>query len=243
MAERTFMIGDWTFAPAANELRRGDERRRLEDRAARTLALLCARPGEPVAQEAIVAEVWNGRSQSPNSVPVVIGDLRRALDDDARRPRYIETVAKRGYRLIAPSTVRPPATSPASGRRWLPLAILLLIAAAVAGWLLTRPATDTVRVAEVVNATGDPAYDPLARATSELIVTTLDRRGVAVTRGEGGLGLEAKLVLWNGEPTVGLTATDASGAVRWSAMARGPAARIAPNVIAALDDFAVTLDR
>ena len=238
MAERTYSLGDWTFVPAANELRRGDERRRLEDRAARTLELLCARPGEPVAQEAIVAEVWNGRSQSPNSVPVVIGDLRRALDDDARRPRYIETVAKRGYRLIA-----SPAAAPAAPRRrWLPLAVLVLIAA-FAVWSLTRPAADAVQVADVINATGDPAYDPLARATSELIVTTLDRRGVAVTRGEGGLALETKLVLWNGQPTVGLTATDASGAVRWSAMARGPAAQIAPNVMAALDGFAATLDR
>ena len=242
MADRTYGIGDWTFAPAANELRRGDERRRLEDRAARTLELLCARPGEPVAPEAIVAEVWNGRSQSPNSLAVVIGDLRRALDDDARRPRYIETVAKRGYRLIAPP---PPAVPPPSApaRRWLPFAILLLLAAAVAGWWLARPAAEAVRVAEVVNATGDPAYDPLARATSELIVTTLDRRGVAVTRGESGLALEAKLILWNGQPTVGLTATDASGAVRWSAMARGPAAQIAPNVMTALDGFAATMAR
>ena len=239
MADRTYSIGDWTFAPAANELRRGDERRRLEDRAARTLELLCARPGEPVAHEAIVAEVWNGRSQSPNSLAVVIGDLRRALDDDARRPRYIETVAKRGYRLIAgPAAMPAPPT-----RRWLPFAVLLLLAAAAAGWWLMRPSVDAVQVAEVVNATGDPAYDPLARATSELIVTALDRRGVAVTRGEGGLALGARLVLWNGQPTVGLTATDASGAVRWSAMARGPADRIAPNVIAALDGFAATLNR
>lgn len=239
MADRTYGIGDWTFAPAANELRRGAERRRLEDRAARTLELLCARPGEPVAPEAIVAEVWNGRSQSPNSLAVVIGDLRRALDDDARRPRYIETVAKRGYRLIAPAP--PPSSAPT--RRWLPLAVLLLLAATLAGWWLTRPATEAVRVAEVVNATGDPAYDPLARATSELIVTTLVSQGVAVTRGEGGAVLEAKLILWNGQPTVGLTATDASGAVRWSAMARGPAARIAPNVMAALGDFSAALDR
>lgn len=239
MADRTYSIGDWTFAPAANELRRGDERRRLEDRAARTLELLCARPGEPVAQEAIMAEVWNGRSQSPNSLAVVIGDLRRALDDDARRPRYIETVAKRGYRLIAGPAATPAAPAP----RWLPLAVLLLLAAAIAGWWLTRPAVESVQVAEVVNATGDPAYDPLARATSELIVTALDRRGVAVTRGEGGLVLAAKLVLWNGQPAVGLTATDASGAVRWSAMARGPTDRIAPNVMAALDGFAGTLNR
>ena len=97
-----------------------------------------------------------------------------------------------------------------------------------------------MQLVEVVNATGDPAYDPLARATSELIVTTLSRRGVAVTRREAGLRLEAKLVLWNGEPTVGLIATEPAGAVHWSAMARGPADRIADNVVAALDDFART---
>ena len=238
MGERTFPIGDWVFAPAANELRRGGERRRLEDRAARTLELLCERPGEPVPQDVIVAAVWNGRSQSPNSVPVVIGDLRRALDDDARRPRYIETVAKRGYRLIAAGP--PESPEPPARRRWWLLAALALIAAAVLTWGPTRPAADAVQLVEVVNATGDPAYDPLARATSELIVTTLSRRGVAVARREAGLRLEAKLVLWNGEPTVGLIATEPAGAVHWSAMARGPADRIADNVVAALDDFART---
>ena len=81
-----------------------------------------------------------------------------------------------------------------------------------------RPAT-AVAVVDVVNETGNAAYDPLARATSELIVTDLTTRGLAVRRdGAGGLRLASKLVMWDGLPYLGMTSTDASGAVRWSAM-------------------------
>ena len=109
MASQHYRIGDWTFRAGENELVRGGERRRLEDRAARTLELLCRRAGEAVGQDEIIAEVWNGRSQSPNSIPVVIGQLRRALGDDARNPRFIETLPKRGYRLVSePETATAP---------------------------------------------------------------------------------------------------------------------------------------
>ena len=46
----SFRIGDWTFSPAANELHRGEARRKLEHRAARTLELLCRRRGSVVSQ-------------------------------------------------------------------------------------------------------------------------------------------------------------------------------------------------
>ena len=94
-------IGAWMFLPDSNELRSGESRRRIEDRAAHTLALLCRRRGQIVSQDEILAEVWNGRAISANSVPVLIKDIRKALGDDAREPRHIETVAKRGYRLLA----------------------------------------------------------------------------------------------------------------------------------------------
>lgn len=248
MTGTSYRIGDWTFHPAANELVRPGERRRLEDRAGRTLALLCAHGGEPVAQEAIVAEIWNGRSQSPNSLPVVIGQLRRALDDEARNPRFIETVPKRGYRLISE---RPPLAAPAAPgqvieplrrRRFGWAAVLLFALVLVAGLLVLRPAGSALAVSDVVNATGDPAYDPLARATSELIVAELSRRGIALRRraatgAEGETRLEAKLVLWSGQPTVSLAVANESGAVTWSAMARGPADAIPRNVARAIDEY------
>src|SRR5215217_1243145 len=94
-------IGGWEFSPSSGELRRRTDVRRLEPRAARALQLLCEANGAVVSQEQLIAEVWQGRALSDNSVAVVIGQLRRALDDDAREPRLIETIPKRGYRLRA----------------------------------------------------------------------------------------------------------------------------------------------
>lgn len=241
MASQQYRVGGWTFRAGENELLRDGERRRLEDRAARTLELLCRRAGEAVAQDEIIAEVWNGRSQSPNSIPVVIGQLRRALGDDARSPSFIETVPKRGYRLVA----QPDSEAPAPGRRRWPAAalLLLLLVAAGAAWLALRPPVPSLAVSDVANATGDPAHEPLARATSELIAAGLSRRGLVFRRGpprDGETRLEARLTLWTGEPTIGLTATGPDGAVRWSAMARGPAEKLPANVSRALDAFVET---
>ncbi len=238
MASRHYRIGGWTFRSGENELVRGGERRRLEDRAARTLELLCRRAGEAVGQDEIIAAVWNGRSQSPNSIPVVIGQLRRALDDDARSPRFIETLPKRGYRLIAQAEPEVPAAR----RSRRPMATLLLLFAIAAGaaWLALRPAAPALAVSDVVNATGDPAHDPLARATSELIAAGLSRRGLVFRRGaarDGEAQLAARLTLWTGEPTIGLTATGPDGTVRWSAMARGPAENLPASVERALHEF------
>jgi DNA-binding winged helix-turn-helix (wHTH) protein len=240
MASQHYRIGGWTFRAGENELVQGGERRRLEDRAARTLELLCRRAGEAVGQDEIIAQVWNGRSQSPNSIPVVIGQLRRALGDDARSPRFIETVPKRGYRLVAEGEADP---APRQRRPLAALGLLLFLIAAVAAWFPDRPAGPVLAVSDVVNATGDPAHEPLARATSELIAAGLSRRGVVFRRGaarESEIRLEARLTLWTGEPTIGFTATGPDGAVRWSAMARGPAEKLPANVHRALDTFVET---
>lgn len=238
MASQHYRIGGWTFRSGENELVKGGERRRLEDRAARTLELLCRRAGEAVGQDEIIARVWNGRSQSPNSIPVVIGQLRRALGDDARSPRFIETLPKRGYRLVA----EPDSAVGAPRRRWRPIANLLLMLLFAAGgtWMMLRPAAPALAVSDVVNATGDPAHEPLARATSELIAAGLSRRGLAFRRGparDGEARLAARLTLWTGEPTISLTATGPDGVVSWSAMARGPAEKLPANVERALDAF------
>lgn len=248
MASRHYRIGGWTFQAGENELVWGGERRRLEDRAARTLELLCSRAGEAVGQDEIIASVWNGRTQSPNSIPVVIGQLRRALGDDARSPRFIETLPKRGYRLVAGAEPDPEVQAPRPPRRWrraatLALAFLLLLIAAGSAWLDHRSAALPLAVGDVVDSTGDPAHGPLARATSELIATGLSRRGLIFRRGqarEGEAQLAARLTLWTGEPTISLTATGPDGSVLWSAMARGPAEKLPANVERALDAFVAT---
>lgn len=228
-------IGDWTFDPDANELRRGDDRRRLEHRAVRTLELLCSRPGQVVTSDEIVAHVWNGRAISANSVPVVISDLRQALEDDARNPRYIETVAKRGYRFLA----EPPADPPPDPRQYrlhpvliASVVLALALAAALAWALLGRADNAPVLVIErVQNATGDPAYQPLANASSAVLMAEAEQlSGVQVFRGTSprpdAVRLQAWLFIWKGSPAVMMSAQRAGGPVLWTGMTAGGEARI-----------------
>jgi DNA-binding winged helix-turn-helix (wHTH) protein len=232
-----FRIGDWTFSPAANELHRGEARRKLEHRAARTLELLCRRRGAIVSQEEIVREVWSGRSISANSVPVVISDLRQALGDDAREPRHIETVAKRGYRMLsagAADAAAPPSALPRQVRRPLAyaFAVFAAFAAAIAvAWIAfgARGASRIVIVSGVVNATGSARYQPLAAASGEVMLADAGRLpGVAVVRAGAGaaepadsVGLGARLILWSGRPTLMMSAQDKEGRMIWNGMTSG----------------------
>ena len=231
-------IGDWEFIESSGELRRRTEVRRLEPRAAKALHILCDANGDVVSQEQLIDEVWGGRALSDNSVAVVIGQLRKALDDDAREPRIIETIPKRGYRLRID---RSEAKAEPERRRTMVIlgAVLAILAAGLVGYLSLRTTVMQIAISDVANETGNAAYDPLARATSELIVTELGARGFAVRRsGEGDLALVPKLVMWDGMPFLGITATDRSGVVRWSLMANAMPGKVPPAVDRGLDDLA-----
>jgi DNA-binding winged helix-turn-helix (wHTH) protein len=231
-------IGGWEFSPASGELRRRTDLRRLEPRAARALQMLCEAAGDVVSHEQLIERVWQGRALSENSVAVVIGQLRKALDDDAREPKLIETIPKRGYRLHA--TAAAAAEAPARRRHFVSIAIAALaLVIAAAAWTFSRPAAPSIGMSDVTNATGNAAYDPLVRATSELIVADLGERGFAVRRDGGGdLRLASKLVMWDGSPYLGMTATDAKRVVRWSAMIAATEGKIPRGVAAELDGLA-----
>ena len=82
----------------------------------RPFAVLCAlarRPGSLLTKNALLDEVWEHRFVSESVLKTVIGKLRIALQDDARNPSVIETVARRGYRFIAAASVA--ADDPATG--------------------------------------------------------------------------------------------------------------------------------
>jgi DNA-binding winged helix-turn-helix (wHTH) protein/tetratricopeptide (TPR) repeat protein len=85
--------------------------------------LLCAlvrQPGSLLTKNNLLDEVWGHRYVGHSVLKTAISDLRTVLADDPRRPRYIETVARRGYRFIAGTTAlsvattRPPSNSPAA---------------------------------------------------------------------------------------------------------------------------------
>lgn len=79
------------------------------------LAFLAASGGRVVSKDEIIDAVWQGRFIAEATLTRSVADLRRALGDDQRSPRYIETIPKRGYRLVAAVT-RPPSNPEAYGR-------------------------------------------------------------------------------------------------------------------------------
>lgn len=100
--EEALVIGEWNVVRELNELRRGDEQVRLEPRAMNLLVHLASREGRVTSKEEILDTVWRGVFVSDSALTRTIADLRKALGDDAKSPRYIETISKRGYRLVAP---------------------------------------------------------------------------------------------------------------------------------------------
>src|SRR5262245_41877012 len=93
-----FIVGEWTVLPARNLLRRGDEAVRVEPRVMDALVLLAGHAQQPVSKDTLIERVWNGRYVTDDVVTVTIYALRKALGDDARKPKYLETIPRRGYR-------------------------------------------------------------------------------------------------------------------------------------------------
>lgn len=90
--------------PDSNRLRRGAEEVKLEPKVMQVLVCLAQQPGKVVSRESLETMVWAGMVVGYDAISGSIIKLRRALGDDSRNPLYIETVSKKGYRLIAAVT-------------------------------------------------------------------------------------------------------------------------------------------
>ncbi|MCI3953398.1 MAG: guanylyl cyclase [Burkholderiales bacterium] len=95
-------IGEWWADPLTNELGHDGETVRIEPKAMEVLMVLAGRPGGIATREELLSNVWSGVVVGDEALSQSINKLRRALGDNPRSPRYIETISKRGYRLIAP---------------------------------------------------------------------------------------------------------------------------------------------
>jgi adenylate cyclase len=96
-----YTLGDWVVDPAGCRIAADGATVHLEPKVMEVLAYLVSHQGQLVTREALEQDVWRGALVGYDSVTGSIIKLRKALGDDARNPQYIETVPKRGYRLIA----------------------------------------------------------------------------------------------------------------------------------------------
>ncbi len=104
---RPFLIGDWLVEPSLNRLSRDGATTQLELKAMDVLLCLVEHAGEVIPKHVLLDTVWQTEFVSDNTLQRRIAELRDALGDNAQNPRYIETIRKRGYRLIAKVSTAP----------------------------------------------------------------------------------------------------------------------------------------
>src|SRR5262245_32698792 len=93
-------VGEWWVEPSVNETRGAEETGRREPKAMEVLVFLADRPGRVVSRDELLAALWPGVVVGDATLTQAVIKLRRALRDPPRSPRYIETISKRGYRLV-----------------------------------------------------------------------------------------------------------------------------------------------
>jgi TolB-like protein/DNA-binding winged helix-turn-helix (wHTH) protein/cytochrome c-type biogenesis protein CcmH/NrfG len=195
-----FFLGEWWISPHESLVRLGDRCVHLEPLTMDVLVCLARHAGEVVSRESLETEVWRGAVVGNDALTNAIIKIRKALADSAKQPRYIATIPKRGYQLIAdvswpdeapadqnqdddaspgPASAAPRARYWASGVNRL-LLVLPVIGLLAAAWLGIRDphsgaTPSSIVVMPFVNLGGDRQQDYLADGITEDITTDLSQ--------------------------------------------------------------------
>ncbi len=99
---RDFQVGEWLVQPDLNQVSSGGKSVQVEPRVIEVLVFLAEHPGEVLSKEKILGAVWPNTFVTDEVLTYSVSELRKALGDDAKNPRIIQTIPRRGYRIIAP---------------------------------------------------------------------------------------------------------------------------------------------
>ncbi len=118
--EAPFHLGPWQVDPAACELRNDGRMIRLRPKVMELLSVFARNPGTVLSKQRLLDLVWSDVTVGDASLTVAVGELRDALGDHPEQPIFIETIPRRGYRLIAPVTPSDAdRVRPGGSRFWL----------------------------------------------------------------------------------------------------------------------------
>src|SRR4051812_35828069 len=150
MEQRLVRFDGFEIDLQAREVRRGAVRLRLQEQPFQILAMMLERPGEVVTRDDIRLRLWPDGTivDFEHSVNAAVKRLRAVLGDNADSPRYVETLHRRGYRLVAgagwgkgPPPPPPPAAGPGDSQTPpLPPPLPQLEGRPPAGVFFARPA-------------------------------------------------------------------------------------------------------
>lgn len=101
---RPFMVGEWLVEPAIERISKGDLEEKLEPRVMDLLVCLSSKGGEVITREELESKVWVGMVVGYDALTSAMIKLRKAFHDNSKHPEIIQTVSKRGYRLIVEVT-------------------------------------------------------------------------------------------------------------------------------------------
>lgn len=203
----TYQFGPYEVRTGTRQLYKGGLQLKLRPQPFLVLEMLVRRPGEVVSRDELRQALWSNETfvDFEHGLNTSIKELRRALCDSASKPKYIETIPRVGYRLIArvlithvekaePRAISvEPASIPAeiplghSGARWAAILIAALLTIGVAWFLmgrLRRQAANPVSgdftklaVLPFENLTGDVTQDYLSDGLTEEMIAQLGRLG------------------------------------------------------------------
>ena len=196
----SFQLGAWCVEPALNTISKNGTTTRLEPKVMEVLVCLAQQPGEPVSKEELLRKVWPDTFVSDDVLTRSISELRRGFGDDCKDCRFIQTIPKRGYRLLVPVTPvsgskpappnelreRDPASAVGLWQRIrIPVVVGVVLAGAIAwlrasdfrGWLGAREDSTPIRLAVLPlrNLSGDSSQETFADAMTEELITELSR--------------------------------------------------------------------
>ena len=191
-----FRITSWLVDPRINTVSRNGTTIRVEPKVMEVLVCLARHAGEPVSKEELLQTVWPNTFVTDDGLKRSISELRRLFEDDVREPHLIQTIPKRGYRLMVtveavPSSGITARTEPSQdlpkavyhGRRigffgFGVVAFLLMTAGAL--YLGKRQpgktsdvAIHSIAVLPLQNLSGDPAQEYFCEGMTDALITDL----------------------------------------------------------------------
>jgi DNA-binding winged helix-turn-helix (wHTH) protein len=96
-----WQIEQFVFCDQQQTLQNGENSQQLEPMAVELLNFFCQNPQQIISKDLLIEQVWLGRVVSDNAISRLVTKLRKVLEDDPRKPRFIATFPKKGYKFIA----------------------------------------------------------------------------------------------------------------------------------------------
>jgi DNA-binding winged helix-turn-helix (wHTH) protein/Flp pilus assembly protein TadD len=157
-----YRFGPYTLDPAAYRLVRDSEVIQLSPKIIDLLLYLVARQPALVSKEDLFKALWPDVAVTDNALTQAVSELRQALGDDPSKPAYIQTVARRGYRFIAPVGTAAPTADEASHA----------VSQGVAPYE-QAPAQLSIAVLDFANVSGDRELGWLSSGIAETVTNDL----------------------------------------------------------------------